>query len=126
MQSKGQPALLVPISKRISPALDKFVSRVGRGTGLDDIGLIADRREKERGKISGNVTVQGRNGNVGVSTPSPRQSFADLAGSPESPARGIIVTGGALWKRNEPHRSTPPLTKLTRYLRNSGSISTIL
>jgi hypothetical protein len=45
---------------------------------------------------------------------------------PESPAGGIIIIGGALWKRNEPHRSTPPLTKLTRYLRSSGSISTIL
>jgi hypothetical protein len=108
MQSKGQPALLVPISKRISPALDKFVSRVGRGTGLDDIGLIADRREKERGKISGNVTVQGRNGNVGVSTPSPRQSFADLAGSPESPpvasSLPVVLYGKETSRIDLPHR----------------------
>ena len=42
------------------------------------------------------------------------------------PTGGIMITGGALWNRNELHRSTPPLTRLTRYLRSSGSTSTIL
>src|ERR1700742_188447 len=32
---------------------------------------------------------------------------------PESPAEGIIISGGALWNGNELHRSTPPLTRLT-------------
>ena len=45
---------------------------------------------------------------------------------PESYAGAIMITGGALWKRNGPHRSTPPLTKSTRSLRSSGNISRTL
>jgi hypothetical protein len=38
----------------------------------------------------------------------------------------VLLTGGAPSNRDEPHRFTQRLTRSTRYLRSSGSISTIL